>query len=253
MGTTSQHPPEGYYLLGVLPADADIEVDGCPGFDECRVRLVRAANLSALVARVSLVEFPGPGTPPDLDPERLTSLVRDHDAVLREVASSGRALVPVPFGTVAQNLDRLRRRIEQRVVVLHDALARVEGCDEWGVHVSAPRAAAQRAVRAMAHQVHERLAAMADDAVIEPVEARVGEERPSVLSAAFLINRDRLRHFRGTVEDLQRYWEIAGGTVRVSGPWPAYHFARVDLGAEGSPGAAVLLGPLSAPDRAWAT
>jgi hypothetical protein len=249
---TSPTEEQGYYLFGVLPADADVSVEGCPSFDEaCRVRLVRAANLLALVAEVPGELFEGGGATGD--PERLTCLVRDHDAILREVAASGRVVAPVPFGTVAPGLDALRRLIETHVAELHDALARLEGCDEWGVHVSVPRSAAQRAVRSMAREVHERLAAASEDAVIEPVESGAREARPSVLSAAFLVNRDRQERFARTVEELQGFWDMAEGTIRLSGPWPPYHFARLDLGAADSPGASVLLGPLSAPDRAWST
>lgn len=241
----------GWYLFGILPADSDIGVDECPPFDErCPVRLVRAANLFALAAQVPVADLPGPVSP---DPERLTALVGDHDRILREAASTGRGLVPMPFGTVTRDLDALRRTVEDHCVTLYDAIARLEGCDEWGVHVSVPREAPQRAVRALTRQVHDGLAACSEDAVIEPIESGATEERPSALSAAFLVNRDRAKHFHHTVEDLRRYWESAGGAITVSGPWPAYHFARVDLGSVGSEQALLLLGPLSTPERAWST
>jgi hypothetical protein len=250
---TKQGRGAGVYLFGLVPADADVAVERCPPFaDDRAVHLVRTANLCALAASVDLGAL-GENGPVDLEPERLTALVEDHDRVLREVAASGRALVPAPFGTVVGDVNALRQLLERHCADLHDALTRLEGCDEWGVHVSAPREAPQRAVRSMAYQVHERLAACAEDAVIEPVEAGAREARPSVLSAAFLVNRDRAEHFRRTVADLERYWDMAGGTIRLSGPWPAYHFARVDLGTVVAPGAAALLGPLSDPQRAWVT
>lgn len=254
MGSTGQAPPPtGLVLLGVLPADADIAFQGCPPYDGARVDLIRAANLYVVAAPVRIDDFAGHGEVPALDPERLTALVRDHDLVLRAMADTGRALVPLPFGTVARDVDHLRRLIESHCTEIYDALARLEGCDEWGVHVSVPREAAQRAVRSLARQVHQRLAACAEDAVIEPIESGALEERPSALSAAFLVNRDRLRELEQTIEDLQGFWDMAGGAIRLSGPWPCYHFARVDLGAAVPRGASVLLGPLSAPERSWAT
>ena len=242
----------GWYLFGILPPDSDIDIDGWPCFDgRERVRLVRAANLYAVVARVGTDDLPGEGSVDD--PERLTGMVHDHDRVLHEVARCGRALVPVPFGTVTRSLDQLRRSIEAHCEELYDALSRLEGCDEWGVHVSVPRETSQIAVRRMTREVYDRLAACSEDAVIEPVEANAHEQRPSALSAAFLVNRDRLERFRAVVEELRAHWNLAGGSISLSGPWPAYHFARVHLGALGSDEALVLLGPLSAPERAWAT
>lgn len=251
---TTGMPPSrrGWYLFGVLPPDSDIQADDWPCFDGSqRVHLVRAANLFAVVARIGMsgLEAGAPG----IDPERLTELIRDHDRVLREVAACGRALVPVPFGTVAETLDELRRRIEARCQDLYDAVSRLEGCDEWGVHVTVPREAAQVAVRRMTREIYDRLAACSENAVIEPIAAGAQEERPSALSAAFLVNRDRLERFRAVAEELQERWAMVGSRVSTSGPWPAYHFARVDLGAASSDSALVLLGPLSAPERAWST
>lgn len=251
---TSGNPrqPQGWYLFGVLPPDSDIDIAGWPSFDGASaVRIIRAANMFAAVARIPLEDIPGPGATPN--PERLTELVHDHDRVLREVAACRRALVPAPFGTVTADLDSLRRLIEEHCEDLYDALSRLEGCDEWGVHVTVPRDTSQLAVRRLAREVYDRLAACAEDAVIEPVEAGANEQRPSALSAAFLVNRDRLGQFERTVEELRGYWDMAGGSIAVSGPWPGYHFARVDFGAMRRKDALVLLGPLSSPERAWAT
>jgi hypothetical protein len=159
---TKQGRGAGVYLFGLVPADADVAVERCPPFaDDRAVHLVRTANLCALAASVDLGAL-GENGPVDLEPERLTALVEDHDRVLREVAASGRALVPAPFGTVVGDVNALRQLLERHCADLHDALTRLEGCDEWGVHVSAPREAPQRAVRSMAYQVHERLAACAE-------------------------------------------------------------------------------------------
>jgi hypothetical protein len=241
---------EGWYLFGVLPPDGDVDISTCPPFaGHGDVRLVRAANLFAVAApvRVSTVISAVEGE----DPERLTGLVREHDRVLRRLAGNGRALVPLRFATVADDLADLRRRVEAHCPALYEALARLEGCDELGVHVTVPRDAPQRAVRTMAREVYERLARCSEDAVIEPTAASAREERPSVLSAAFLVNRDRRAAFDAAVDGLRAYWDLVGGSITVSGPWPCYHFARVDLGAAGCEEALVLLGPLSEPEHAW--
>jgi hypothetical protein len=277
---------DGWYLYGVLPADNDIDLGG-RGHP---VQLVRTANLYALVGRVARSRSPeansqdtnsqdtnsqdtnsqdtnpqdtGPqdADPQDTafpgadlqDPEQLTALIHAHDQVLRDAVATGRAVVPMPFGLVAETLEKLHRLIGDHSSELHAALARLEGCDEWGVHVSVPREAAQRAVRSCARQVYERLAAVAEDAVIEPVNAGAKESRPSILSAAYLVNRDRLAAFTRMTADLQQAWNLAGFTIGVSGPWPAYNFARVRCGGEQAEQARVLLGPLSEPGGSWPT
>lgn len=252
MTSGAPHRHQGWYLFGIFPPDSDIDAAGWPSFGgNAAVHVVRAANMFAVVARIPLEDFPGADATPD--PERLTELVRDHDLVLRKVAACGRALVPAPFGTVTSDLDELRRLVEDHCQELYDALSRLEGCDEWGVHVSVSRETSQLAVRRLTREVYDGLAACAEDAVIEPVEAAANEDRPSALSAAFLVNRDRFEQFEATLRELRGYWEMAGGSITLSGPWPGYHFARVDLGTMSRQDAMVLLGPLSAPERAWVT
>lgn len=240
--------PEGWYLFGVLPADSGLDLDDCCGFDHSRVQLVHCANLYALTGRIALTD---PGGEPE--PEQVTEQIVAHDRVLRAAVATGRAVVPLPFGMVTETLDDVRRLLNEYSAQLHSALARLEGCDEWGVHVSVPREAAQRAVRSCARQVYDRLASVAEDAVIEPVNAGAKEERPSILSAAYLVNRDRLAAFTQTVQDLQHAWDMAQFSISVSGPWPAYNFARVSCGVEPDEQAQVLLGPLSEPSSSWMT
>jgi hypothetical protein len=254
MDRPSQHdrsdgdgPADAWYLYGVVPADGEIDLDGCTGCggDE-PVELVPVANLCAIVSRMR-----HDGLPDGADSEALTLRITEHDAVIRAAQASGRSVVPLPFGLVVADRDELRRRIDAHAGELHEALERLEGCDEWGVHVSVPREAAQRAVRACARAVYEQLATLAEDAVIEPVNAGAREARPSILSAAYLVNRDRAEGFQRMARHLAEHWDLGGFTVALSGPWPPYHFARVTLGVR-SPAAAVLLGPLSEPDEAWA-
>lgn len=242
---------DGWYLYGVVPADIDIDVGSCAGMDGCAdVQLIHTANLYALASRVdprlrAALEEP--------DYAELTDRIVDHDRVLRVALATGRTVVPVPFGVVLSDLNELRRLLAAHAGELHEALERLEGCQEYGVHVSVPREAAQPAVRTCARGVYEQLAACAEDAIIEPVNAGARESRPSILSAAFLVNRDRQTNFRRTAEELARVWDLGGFTVRVSGPWPAYDFARVSCGMSGPAGATVLLGPLSEPEGSWAT
>lgn len=229
-------------LLGLLAVDdrGDLpawEVAGHP------VEVQRIRGIDALTARL-----PAGGLPHD--PEALVALLGDHERVLRS-AAAGRCLVPMPFGTVAGDLHQLERMIDARCVEILDALQRVEGCDEWGVHVSVPRHAPQRAVRSVTAHAYDRLAVAAEDAVIEPIEARAGEPRPSALSAAFLVNRDRLALFQHTAGDLCRAWDGVGMSVRLSGPWPCYDFARLDLGGVARPEVRALLGPLSSSEGCW--
>lgn len=247
---TEEAGAEHWYVYGVAPADGEIDLHGCAGIGgDTRVQLVHAGNLYALASRIddTTLDLVAP------DYAELTDRIVEHDRVVRQAQATGRSVVPLPFGLVVDHLNGVRRLMEDHSARLHEALERLEGCEEYGVHVSVPRDAAQRAVRSCARGVYEQLAGYAQDAVIEPVNAGAREERPSILSAAFLVNRDRLASFQGMAEHLARSWEAAGFTLRLSGPWPPYDFGRVTCGAAGPPGAAVLLGPLSEPEGSWAT
>jgi hypothetical protein len=54
-----------------------------------------------------------------------------------------------------------------------------------------------------------------------------GDPRPMVLNAAFLVDRDRGSDFRAAVAAMAS--ERLPDSVVLTGPWPAYSFASLDV------------------------
>lgn len=93
------------------------------------------------------------------------------------------------------------------------------------------RAELKRVSREVAGATFDVLAPLARAAVREPLPAAVAEDRaaathPAILNASFLVDDERLEHFRQRLSDVIALREPAGFRVEFTGPWPAYHFAR---------------------------
>lgn len=102
--------------------------------------------------------------------------------------------------------------------------------------------AVRRTVRAWAQACYDRLASTAADAaLLPPPRAAVptsnggggNDERP-VLNAAYLVADADRDAFHAAVDALAREYEPKGLVFQLTGPWPAYNFARLDLAAEAS-------------------
>jgi hypothetical protein len=154
--------------------------------------------------------------------------------------------------------------------LLVDALARLQGKTEWGVKVIAEpgaleRAAAQggagpddeatlspgtaymsekrrqaqsreegdRVAQEWAEAVHDRLAARASEALLNPlqnpeVSGHIGE---MLLNGVYLVDDREAEDFRGVVDQLAREYLELGAAVELTGPWPPYNFVKSSIEA----------------------
>jgi hypothetical protein len=144
---------DGWYLYGITSADSggrapapaspthrgivDVPLD--LGLDHLRLQLLRCGNLAALVRRVPQADF----TPAALqdrlgDPTTLARAAQVHNSVIHAIHQR-RAILPARFGAVYARLDDLIAAMDQRSDFLLEQLARLDGCDEWAVHVYVDR------------------------------------------------------------------------------------------------------------------
>ena len=165
-------------------------------------------------------------------------------------------IVPLRLCTIFGDADGSRRMLAREREALSDALARLEGRQEWGVKllVEGERLAvtpapaggeggaaylarrreersARDAARALAAQIVDdadgALRANAVDAVRLPPQNRElsGHAGDMVLNGAYLIEADAAEALRATADELQDRYADYGAQLVVTGPWPPYSFA----------------------------
>jgi hypothetical protein len=145
------------------------------------------------------------------------------------------AVLPLRFGTVldgepelrgtlaerhdefALGLDRVRGHVELGVRVLGaPARGRPQGKGSGRAYLMAVHEAHHRTERT-AREVHEPLAALADDARLRPQAAP-----PTILAAAYLVDRGRVDAFKAHVSALNAARDDM--SIACTGPWPPYSF-----------------------------
>jgi hypothetical protein len=227
------------------------------------VTVVADADVAAIVSAVRLDEFGEETVQENLrDPVWLAEKARAHDEVL--AAAVGRTtVVPFRFGAIygderhvvdllrgrpdfAETLSRLGGAVELGVKatvdvgVLRDRLVAERGADseasagraymerkqqERALDEEVARFAAERAQRD-----HERLAAVARDARLNPVQAPEDESTPQrmILNGAYLVDVEGEARFREELAALSREGADDAVAYELTGPWPPYNFAGGD-------------------------
>jgi hypothetical protein len=166
-----------------------------------------------------------------LVPEASEAEIARHAEVVEAVAAH-EVVLPVRFGAVFRRARKLRESLATREGELADALARVAGRVELGVHVHRERppepatgtgreymlarAEERRRAREAADAIHLRLAALAADATL-----RVLPTSGLLVSAAYLVDRDAVADFEAEVRRLDAERPEA---FLCTGPWPPYSF-----------------------------
>ena len=235
------------YVYGVVSADAAPKIDGPGVGGEAAVRTVTAGGLSAIVSDVGS------------DYVRATrDDLQRHMAVL-EQAAAATTVVPLRFGTAMPSDDVVRTDLlEGRAEEIRRLLSRLDGRIELSLNgtyeerVLGEVVAGNREVAALRERVRTRdeaatyydrirlgelvanaMAAKREQdtervlAKLRPLadDVRLGEltHERSVLSAAFLVRRDRLAEFdRAADEVAKQHRERI--RFRYAGPLPPYDF-----------------------------
>jgi Gas vesicle synthesis protein GvpL/GvpF len=161
--------------------------------------------------------------------EMTAAVLWEHEAVVESLMEE-RDLLPMRFGTLVEDDDAAIRALEERREELKTSLDRVRGAVELAVRAEALASSAAAPsgasgaeyIRAKArrteaaHLLHEPLAFLARESVVQP--------GPELLRAAYLVDREAVEGFVGLVRRLQETHD--GIRVLCTGPWPPYSFAR---------------------------
>ena len=249
------------YVYAVLPRPIATKLKG---IDAQPVRWVVDDVLAAAVSDVPDEEF---------DEAPLNEHVRDlswlgpramaHQEVNYRLHEDGEAVVPLAFGTVFRDEDRVRQLLHDQRAALAARLEAVRGRAEWVITVHVIKepdadyvAAASPAIQAAqkeiassppgrAHLLKRRLAELQRDELrriqaesAEEVVTRLREiatdvyleplptdtiERPLV-RASVLVPRSAEARFVDQVERLRSRWPEPMYRVLLTGPWPPYRF-----------------------------
>ena len=264
----------GWYLYGItrrasLEA-ALVEADACFAGDPIEsapLQVLDCSELSAVVRPVSLAEF----SPAVLE-ERLrsasdvASIVRGHNRVI-EAIHARQAILPARFGSVYATAEDIVSALWSACDTLLPRLQRLEGCDEWAVHLYADSAvvrdrvaltdpdisrlraqhaagpgrayfinqqlsealdaATGQALDALAQGALERLAGCAVDGQVRQAAAPAPEADEVEILRASFLVA---RDGTGHFKDEMRSCAGAGEGLRCeyTGPWPPYSFATPD-------------------------
>jgi hypothetical protein len=135
----------GWYLYGITRRGW-IPPDNLVLGSEAAVRTLEVDALAAVVRAVHLSEFDASVVEAiSADAARLGAMAQTHNDVVAAVQRD-QAILPVKFGAVYASSDSLLDALAKRQPALLHQLERLEGCDEWAIHVYAnPEAIEKRA------------------------------------------------------------------------------------------------------------
>lgn len=249
------------YVYAVLTRPADGALKGING------RPVRWVTLNGLAAAVSDVPAE------DFDEEPLNANVRDmgwlgpraiaHQDVNARLFELSEASLPLAFGTVFLDDERVRHMLERDRQALTKHLETVRGCAEWVVALHLlrqPEVAMSPSVQALrgeiessnpgrAHLLRQRLATLERDEA-KRVQAQAATqlleslksvarnvfaeplpsdsaERP-LLRASVLVPRVDESRFMDEVDRMRSLWPEPTYRLLLTGPWPPYRFGGIE-------------------------
>jgi hypothetical protein len=135
-GTT--RPERGEAELAIDPG----EVEGEP------VQVLECGALAAMVRRVPLAQFSEEALRARRDGTAwIAAMARSHNQVIAAIHQE-QAILPAKLGSVYARAEDVKTAVAGAQDALLAQLERVEGCDEWAVHMYADRPAIQQRVAA---------------------------------------------------------------------------------------------------------
>ncbi|MFD0558465.1 gas vesicle protein GvpL/GvpF [Stackebrandtia endophytica] len=248
---------EAVWLYAVIHRGAPEWARDLTGVGGGRMRTVTAAGLTALVETVTQAEFGEQVLPTRLeDMETLATIARTHDAVV-ETAVRHTTTVPMRLATMYFDDAGVERMLAEHRTEFNQVLDLIEGCAEWGVkgYVCDPTPQPQRtnstvpsgggaaylrrrreqlatknATENLAYEraesIHTSLSRFAKlHRRHQPQDAKLtGADTPMVLNGAYLVPHQHTEEFGAAVSELTE--KPSGVRLELTGPWPAYSFAR---------------------------
>jgi len=223
--------------------------------------VLRTAGLTAVVSEVPLDEYGEDALRENLnDIAWLEAAARRHEEVL-DALLRATTVIPLRLCTVYRSEDAVRDMLAAERAGLHEAIDRLRGQAEWGLKVFCDRAAlaqaaaapgdgaagqgegaaylarrraeadarerAREVLDAVVREAHERLAAVAREALVNPLQGRelTGREDDMALNGVYLVDDDEVARLRAAAEEVADA-APEGLSFELTGPWPPYNFVK---------------------------
>jgi hypothetical protein len=254
------------YVYGIVPAAAASAVDGAGlrGIDDGQVRTIVSEPFAAAYSEVDAGEYGDEGLNDRVrDLDWLTPRAASHQAVNARLLEIAGVVLPLSFGALYRDDDRVREMLREDVPARRERLRALSGRAEWVVTVlrgsgreagdddgalqeldreiasSAPGRGYLLTKRraAVARDANERADAdAADRALSHLVRASERTYRESVvqggddvvvLRVSVLAPRSSAGSIDGAIAQVTKELEPLGYHVRATGPWPAYRFGAL--------------------------
>lgn len=205
---------DNLYTYGIIEQDdLELDVEGVGGSE--RVYTIDYNSLSAVVSEIDTT-----------DPERTDDAVEAHNEVLQRVLQydGGRTVVPMSFGMAFKNSRTLKGVLRGAQRALRSTLNDIEGTVELGVKVidSGESGASKETAQA---DMTDRLS----EASINETENDLFTDR-LIVNKSYLVDREHRDDFDAAVDEIQSAQNDV--TVQYTGPWPAYNFVDIHIGAD---------------------
>jgi hypothetical protein len=269
-GAAAEATGAGWYLYGITRAGALLASGVQLPFPALLasagpVAELTSGDIAALVRQVPLSEFGPDALSARLsDPAWVESMARHHNDVVTAVHQK-QAVLPARFGRVYASEADLRATLDTLGDALRAQLDRLQGCDEWAVHLYASLESIEQRVAdelALAAEVEQATVGsspgrayllrrkLADDVATAVRQARAnlaqaaydslmhhardGHLNPLIPSTAgeaeigrgaFLVEREQVDDFLSAARGVEVL--EAGTRCDVNGPWPPYSFVTV--------------------------
>jgi hypothetical protein len=221
----------GYYVYGVVRAGVPLPGDLAGVEPSTPVRLLESGGLAALVSEVPSAEFEEASLRRNLDDVAwLEEMALAHEQVLERLLAET-AVIPLRLGSVLTGEEQVREMLGRDRDALLGALGRLSRRAEWGVRAFGPRGA--MASEAPRREIHDKLAAVADEALLNPLQAVDPGGHPGgmFLSGVYLIADEEASDFRSVARELAERFDRRGIEIVLTGPWPAYNFVKTSIEA----------------------
>jgi len=228
------------------------------GIDETTVYTIPYNNVSAVVSDTPLREY---------EPSEANALA--HEKVVEHVMQK-HTVLPLGFGNIFINKNRVEWLLTKFYRTFRIYLKKLDGKVEMGVkvfydletarhnientnneikklkealaseHLKEDQFSREKLVTAAARKFAEEVSKKAYEygvriyevfgkvAVDSRLMKRIGDDM--IMNGAFLVNKDEMAHFEKALETLRRKYENQGLKFQLSGPWPPYNFAHIQIG-----------------------
>lgn len=158
-GTDGAQNSRGFYVycLGLRADLAPLFADRLPSPIEpdSQLEMIEAEELVAVVSAVPLAEFGEEALQSNLTDPAWTALrAMRHERVV-EHFSKQTAIIPLRFGTIYLERDRIRRMLTERRDELLGLINRLRGREEWGVNLYCDRAKLLKKIETLSARLRE--------------------------------------------------------------------------------------------------